>query len=283
MSLFIASLNSGSNGNCYYVGNESDAILVDAGISCRETEKRMTRLGLEMSKLRAIFVSHEHSDHITGIPGISKKFQLPVYITPPTFRDSRIPIQEHLVKTLLADTPVQIGALAITAFVKCHDAIDPHSFVVSDGTTQVGVFTDIGNCCAKVTTNFGLCHAVFLESNYCADMLEKGNYPYYLKRRISGEDGHLSNTQALDLFVKHRGSHLTHLILSHLSKNNNDPALVERLFREKAGETAIVVASRYAETAIYTITGSKVNTVTRKTLLRESARVQQLFLFDLMK
>ncbi|HTD93735.1 MAG TPA: MBL fold metallo-hydrolase, partial [Chitinophagaceae bacterium] len=91
MSLFISSLNSGSNGNCFYIGNDREAILVDAGISCRETEKRMKRLGLSMTKVRAIFVSHEHSDHITGIPALSRKYQVPVYITPGTRLGSNIP------------------------------------------------------------------------------------------------------------------------------------------------------------------------------------------------
>lgn len=86
MALFIASLNSGSNGNCYYIGNDRDAVLIDAGVSCRETERRMLRLGLSMKKIRAIFVSHEHSDHVSGITVLSKKYDLPVYITPPPYK-----------------------------------------------------------------------------------------------------------------------------------------------------------------------------------------------------
>src|SRR5882724_4443164 len=97
MSLFIASLNSGSNGNCYYIGSEDEALLVDAGISCRETEKRMKRLGLSMEKVKAIFVSHEHSDHITGIPVLAKKYQLPVYITEGTQVHGRLLLEQHLV------------------------------------------------------------------------------------------------------------------------------------------------------------------------------------------
>src|SRR5882762_8626709 len=102
MSLFITSLNSGSNGNCYYIGNDTEAVLIDAGISCRETEKRMKRLGLSMSIVKAIFVSHEHSDHITGIPNLSKKYQLPVFITKPTLTSSGIPIEKHLVHSFKA-------------------------------------------------------------------------------------------------------------------------------------------------------------------------------------
>src|SRR6202008_1369479 len=97
MSLFITSLNSGSNGNCYYVGNEQEAVLIDAGISCRETERRMKRLGLSMHKVKAIFVSHEHSDHMNGIAVLSKKYKLPVYIPPATLNNSGLDLEYHLV------------------------------------------------------------------------------------------------------------------------------------------------------------------------------------------
>src|SRR5688572_6137445 len=125
MSLFIASLNSGSNGNCFYIGNEQEAILVDAGISCRETERRMKRQGLTMEKVKAIFISHEHSDHITGVPGISKKYQLPVYITNTTLLNSGIPVEKHLVHSFSNAALVNIGGLAVKAFRKSHDASDP--------------------------------------------------------------------------------------------------------------------------------------------------------------
>src|SRR5687767_3038582 len=131
MSLFFTSLNSGSNGNCYYVGSSNEAVLVDAGISCRETEKRMQSLGLDMSSVKAIFISHEHSDHINGLRILSKKYQLPVYITNHTLRQSNVPIDQHLVRSFSADQPLTIGNLSVTAFKKHHDACDPHSFVVS--------------------------------------------------------------------------------------------------------------------------------------------------------
>lgn len=253
MSLFITSLNSGSNGNCYYIGNDKEAILIDAGISCRETERRMKNLELDMAKVKAIFVSHEHSDHITGVPGISKKFQVPVYITAATFANSRIPIEQHLLQSFEAGTPVTIGELSVTPFKKFHDAADPHSFIISGNKINIGVFTDIGHNCKEVIRYFKQCHAVFLESNYCEDMLEKGNYPYHLKQRISSDKGHLSNTQALDLFNTYRSKHLTHLVLSHLSKNNNTPEIVDALFNKHAAATKIIVASRYAATPVMQI------------------------------
>ena len=125
--------------------------------------------------------------------------------------------------------------------------------MISSNGINIGVFTDIGNCCDHVIAHFKKCHAVFLESNYCEDMLMNGGYPYILKKRISSDNGHLSNTQALELFTKYRGRQLTHLILSHLSKNNNSPELVDQLFRQQAGSTNIVVASRYEETSVYCI------------------------------
>jgi phosphoribosyl 1,2-cyclic phosphodiesterase len=253
MPLFITSLNSGSNGNCYYIGNDTEAVLVDAGISCRETEKRMKRLGLSMQRVKAIFVSHEHSDHITGIPGISKKYQLPVYITDATLKSSNIPIEKHLVQSFTGYNPVSIGALSVTAFPKFHDADDPHSFMVSCNHINIGIFTDIGSTCKHVINHFKQCHAAFLEANYCEDILANGNYPEFLKRRISGDNGHLSNAQALDLFLKYKGRQLTHLILSHLSKNNNSMKLVGDIFNEHAGSTKIIVASRYKETMVFCI------------------------------
>src|SRR4051812_22935252 len=144
MSLIITSLNSGSNGNCYYIGNENEAVFVDVGLSCREIEKRMARLGLDMKKVSAIFISHEHSDHIFGVQVLSKKYNLPVYITPATLKSSGLQLVAELVKNFHAHQPVSVGALTVTAFPKHHDASDPHSFIVSSSNTQVGIFTDIG-------------------------------------------------------------------------------------------------------------------------------------------
>lgn len=253
MALFITSLNSGSNGNCYYVGNHTEAVLIDAGISCRETEKRMKRLGLSMSNVKAIFVSHEHADHISGIRVLSKKHQVPVYSTIATLRSAGFIVEKSLLRYFTADQPVIIDGLTVTAFSKSHDASDPHSFMISSGGVNIGVLTDIGNCCKQVIRYFKQCHAAFLEANYCEDMLMNGSYPYILKKRISSDNGHLSNAQALELFTKYRGSQLSHLILSHLSKNNNKPELVDQLFRQQAGPTKIIVASRYEETTVFCI------------------------------
>ena len=251
MSLFISSLNSGSNGNCYYIGNDNEAILVDAGISCREIDKRLKRLNLSMQKIKAVFISHEHTDHTRGIYSLVKKYQLPVYITSATMKFSGLKLDNGFLRSFSSYLPVTIGDLSVTAFPKAHDAADPYSFTIACGSTRVGVFTDIGYVCEHVTKQFSTCNAVFLEANYDDLMLEQGSYPYHLKKRIRGGQGHLSNKQALELFKNHRSSSLSHLLLSHLSKNNNCPELVNELFTTHANGTKIIVASRFEETPVY--------------------------------
>jgi len=252
MQVFIASLNSGSNGNCYYVGNEREAILIDAGLSCRETEKRMARLGLSLNRVKAIFISHEHSDHIRGLSVLSKKYQLPIYVTEGTAKYCGL-IADGLCVRLRSYLPVHIGSLQITAFPKHHDAVEPHSFMISCGETRIGVFTDIGAPCEHLIRHFAQCHAVFLEANYDEEMLEQGRYPFYLKRRIRGGKGHLSNKQALELFISHKPAYMSHVLLAHLSKDNNCPRLAQQLFAQHAGDTHVSVASRYEESPVYCI------------------------------
>lgn len=226
---------------------------MDAGLSCRETEKRMRRLGLRMDKVKAIFISHEHTDHIKGVVILSRKYQLPVYITTDTMHNGGLSLEAAI--AFCAYTPVGIGGLTVTAFPKFHDAAEPHSFIVTGNEVTIGVFTDIGEPCEHLVKHFQLCHAAFLEANYDEQMLEQGRYPYHLKKRIKGGKGHLSNTQALELFKAHKPAFMSHLFLSHLSKDNNNPELVEKLFNEHAGNTHIVVASRFVETAVYNIGG----------------------------
>jgi phosphoribosyl 1,2-cyclic phosphodiesterase len=257
MSLQIASLNSGSNGNCYYIGTTTEAVLIDAGIPCREIEKRMKRLQLSLQRVKAVFVTHEHGDHIHGVPALARKHNIPVYITPDTLKEGNLKIPEPLVNSFSAYQAVAIGGLNITPFPKYHDAADPHSFIVEHQSTRVGVFTDIGLACRHVIYHFQQCHAAFLESNYDAELLESGSYPPALKSRIRGGRGHLSNAQALKLFLQHRPPYMSHLILSHLSRNNNKPELVEALFRPYAGTFQLEIASRYRESAVFTVEGGE--------------------------
>jgi phosphoribosyl 1,2-cyclic phosphodiesterase len=195
----------------------------------------------------------KHAQGKRGLTVLAKKYQLPVYITAATMQYGRLFLDEHLVKPFSGYQPVHIGDLCITAFPKFHDAAEPHSFTVSCNHVKVGVFTDIGAPCQHLIRHFKDCHAAFLEANYDEQMLAQGSYPYHLKRRITGGRGHLSNTQALELFKQHRPGYMSHLLLAHLSKDNNCPTLAREMFVPHAGSTEIIVASRYTETPVYTI------------------------------
>jgi phosphoribosyl 1,2-cyclic phosphodiesterase len=276
MALYITSLNSGSNGNCYYIGNDTEAVLVDVGLSCRETEKRMLNVGLDIKKVKAIFISHEHGDHIKGVSVLANKYNLPVYITSKTASNGPRLIS-HISKVFIADNSITIGSLQITAFTKHHDAIDPHSFIIQGFGVTVGVLTDIGKVCDEVIKYFSKCDAVFLEANYDEDMLENGRYPLHLKNRIRGGQGHLSNKEALDLFIKHRSPALSHLLLSHLSKENNSPEMAAELFEQHANGTKIIIASRFQSTEVFTIKGNSTYTTTAA---KEFTKPVQLGLFS---
>jgi phosphoribosyl 1,2-cyclic phosphodiesterase len=279
MALFVSSLNSGSNGNCYYIGNDRDAILVDAGLSRRETEKRLKRIGLSLRQISAIFITHEHGDHIHGIAGISRKYDIPVYLTARTLEQSGLQLRDGVARIFRAFEEIQIGSITVRGFPKIHDACDPHSFVVSCEGVTVGVFTDIGYPCDQMKKHFNQCHAAFLESNYDEDMLETGRYPWPLKNRIRGGYGHLSNKQALKFFQDHRPHYMSHLFLSHLSRENNSPDLVKDLFEREAGKTRIVIAGRYQETSLYRILDLNRNYTKKPLHSRAMLRQTQLSLF----
>jgi phosphoribosyl 1,2-cyclic phosphodiesterase len=218
----------------------------------------MKRLNLDIKRVRGIFISHEHADHVMGVKLLSQKHNLPVYITPLTLQSLGLNLPEHLVFSVRPNELVAFESITVTAFPKLHDAVDPHSFIVAGrddamNEIKVGVFTDIGKPCNHVITYFQQCNAAFLETNYDTEMLERGRYTQALKNRIRGGYGHLSNEQALGLFTNHRPSFMSHVFLSHLSQHNNSPQKVQMLFEPHAGSTTIIVASRYRETAVYTI------------------------------
>ncbi|MCX6282628.1 MAG: MBL fold metallo-hydrolase [Bacteroidetes bacterium] len=253
MPLYLASLNSGSNGNCYYIGNETEAVLIDAGISCRETERRMERLGLNIRNVKAIFITHEHTDHTRGVEVLSRKHSIAVYITAATHQSSGLMLSPELYRNFTSGNTIQIGAISVNPFPKQHDASEPHSFTVSSGGITAGVFTDIGSGCENVLYHFAQCNAAFLEANYDEKMLESGRYPLHLKRRIRGMKGHLSNDQALEIFTKHRSPQMKLLMLSHLSAENNHPQLAYNIFYPHAIGIKIVVASRHVESEVYAV------------------------------
>jgi phosphoribosyl 1,2-cyclic phosphodiesterase len=276
MSLFFASLNSGSNGNCYYVGNQQEGVLIDVGISGNQTVKRMKSIGLSMQKVKAIFISHEHTDHIIGAGTVAAKFKIPIYISSKTAQRAHRSLQGEI-HDIQSDCAITIGTLKVTPFSKIHDAIDPYSFIVSDGITTVGVFTDLGKVCDALIHYFKQCDAAFLEANYDEKMLENGTYPLALKNRIRGGKGHISNTEAFELFCNHKSDNLQYLVLAHLSKENNKPEIASTLFESNAMGTEIIVASRYYPSKVYELIKKGV-TDTPKT--RPFNKSKQLALFN---
>lgn len=209
---------------------------------------------------------------------LSKKYSLPVYTTATTLLHAGLRLQENLVRQFNAHEQILIGSISITPFPKLHDSCDPYSFIISSNYIKVGVFTDIGKACENVVNHFKQCNAAFLETNYDEEMLEQGDYPYYLKKRIKGGMGHLSNKQALDLFLKYKPSFMSHLFLSHLSKNNNCPKLVSQLFNIHAGGVQIIIASRDEAIPVYHINNIAHKTKNTKQVFTSMQQMEFSFL-----
>jgi len=249
--LKICAIASGSNGNCYYVGNSESAILVDAGISRKQILLRMEQKNLNPSILKAIFISHEHHDHCCGAKVLSKKLGIPVYVTPNTFHNCWKPHRPANTVFFNAGDTVKIGDFFIHTFSKKHDAADPCSFRVEYKHTNVGVFTDIGESCENIKYQLNKCHILFLESNYDEEMLWNGKYPEHLKARIDSEYGHLSNNQAKKLLENHHNPSLKLVILSHISQENNTPELVLSVFEEFKNQFNIEISNRHVAGEVF--------------------------------
>jgi phosphoribosyl 1,2-cyclic phosphodiesterase len=245
------SIASGSNGNCYYIAKADDAVLIDIGINTKHVELRMARLGLDPRKIKAIFITHEHTDHIRGLSVFCKRYHIPVYITSGSYAGSRLHLPEHLVHLIPTNAKVQIGQLKVLGIPKYHDAKEPCSFVVTDGITNISVMTDLGRGCDNVKHVIKHSDVLLLESNYDEEMLERGRYSYYLKNRIRGGWGHISNRVALELFLAHRTVRLKHLILGHLSAENNTVEKVWNTFKPYCPHTKLSIASRSEESELF--------------------------------
>jgi phosphoribosyl 1,2-cyclic phosphodiesterase len=242
--LTICAIASGSNGNCYYVGNSQEAILVDAGISARQTISRMRCRNLDPSRVKAIFISHEHADHTNGARVMSKRLKIPVFLTSQTYMAMYAHHRPMAPRFFKPGDEIVIGRFHVFPFLKQHDAAEPCSFRIAYNGLQTGIFTDIGSPCDNVISHFSQCHVAFLESNYDETMLWNGRYPWPLKKRIASEYGHLSNDQAYHLLVN-SGTRLREVFLSHLSAENNTPDTALKRFSELSGRIQIHMTSRH--------------------------------------
>lgn len=220
-------------------------MLIDAGISRKQILLRMAEKGLDPKKIKAVFISHEHSDHLRGALVLGKRLQVPVYMTSQTWLSAYPNLRPDNPRFFKPGEPVSIGEFTVYPFIKNHDAAEPCSFRIKYKNKNVGVFTDIGEPCDNVIQHLKLCNALFLETNYDEKMLWEGNYPYYLKRRIASENGHLSNRQAFDLLNSHSGENLKFVFLSHLSKENNTPEKAFAEIQSLSNRFEIKLTSRY--------------------------------------
>ncbi|MCU4176587.1 MBL fold metallo-hydrolase [Carboxylicivirga sp. N1Y90] len=248
----ICALASGSNGNCYYVGNEDEAVLIDVGISRRQVLKRMKEVKLNINKVKAIFISHEHADHIRGLRVLSDMNEIDAYLTKATFSKTRNDNQPKRIGIFKAGDIITVGNIKVHSFAKKHDAIDPTSFRVEIDGVNVGVLTDLGTADTIVKQQVKQCHALFLESNYDERLLEEGPYPIYLKNRVKSDRGHLSNDQAVKLVDSLKDTPLETILLSHISADNNQVEIAMKSFQMVSDRYKIYPTSRYAATPIYT-------------------------------
>jgi phosphoribosyl 1,2-cyclic phosphodiesterase len=246
----VCALASGSNGNCYYIGNNNEAVLIDAGISRRQIIDRMKSKGLNPNKVKAVFISHEHSDHYKGAKILSQKLNIPVYLSPQTLQRSFMNMRPDHTKTFIPGDSISIGDITVHSFLKQHDAIEPCSFRVEINNNHIGVFTDIGTACPNIKTHLNKCNFLFLESNYDDNMLQSGKYPAYLKKRVAGDFGHLSNEQAVKLVEDYAGKELKSIYLSHISADNNRGVIALDAFAHLSDKYAIHLTSRHAPSEV---------------------------------
>lgn len=247
----ICAIASGSNGNCYYIGNKTDAIIVDAGISGKEILSRIAKKNLDARKIKAVFISHEHSDHMRGVRGISQKLQIPIYLTTKTYFGAYKNLRPGSPRFFSPGDIFEIGGFKIYTFLKNHDAAEPCSFRIEYNEKNIGVLTDIGEACENVLETVKKCNALFLESNYDEKMLWEGRYPWFLKKRVASEVGHLSNDQAFELLEKHTDGNLQCVFLSHISKENNTHQKALERMDSLKDKFELKIASRFEPSEVF--------------------------------
>lgn len=224
----FSSLGSGSRGNATLVSKGDTHLLIDCGFSAKEAEKRLQQRGLSSADLTAILVTHEHSDHIAGVRVLAKKNQTPIWATVGTASNLADDVR-HLISSLNYHYRITFGSgvneVSVLPFPVPHDAREPCQFVFESGEHKLGLLTDTGMITPAIEAALSECDALLLETNHDVPMLDRGVYPAYLKQRVSGQQGHLNNEQAAGLLRSIDTSKLKHLVLMHISAQNNTPAL----------------------------------------------------------
>lgn len=222
----LMSIASGSSGNCIYVGNDNTHILIDTGISKKRVEEGLKKLELSPSDLNGIFITHEHSDHISGLGVLSRKYNVPIYSTRETIEAIKSyqtigKIDDDLFIEVEPDTGIAIEELTVKPFSISHDAVNPVGYRVEDSKAKIAVATDMGTYNDYIVENLTGLNGLVLEANHDIRMLQTGTYPYYLKQRILGNKGHLCNEMAGRLLDIILNENMKKVFLGHLSKENN--------------------------------------------------------------
>jgi len=233
MSVTVSVLASGSRGNCALVATTSTRILVDAGLSGRETYKRLRALGERVEDISAILITHEHSDHVAGLCRLATKLNVPVFITAPThhawkraLRDEEDAIpQLSKPEHFSAGRGFCVGDIEVMPFTIPHDAIDPVGFTFRAEGVKIGFATDLGYMPVSVRNHLRGCSVLLMESNHDVEMLRSGPYPWSVKQRVMSRVGHLSNDALAEFFSSDYDGGAEYLILAHLSEQNNHPEI----------------------------------------------------------
>lgn len=227
-------LASGSKGNSTVVATSRTSILVDCGLSCKETMKRMVAAGEDPLSISAIVISHEHSDHVNGLWVLARKLDVPVYMTGATYaewqhwardRETRIKPQLKKIEFFQAGKAFQIGDVTVSPFTIPHDAVDPVGFTFRAEGLKIGIATDLGYMPRSVVDNIRGCDGLMIESNHDLEMLRGGPYPWVVKQRVMSRTGHLSNAALAQFFSSDYDGSAAFLVLAHLSEANNHPDL----------------------------------------------------------
>lgn len=261
--LTLTTLASGSSGNCLLVSSGSTHLLVDAGISCRRICKALRTLGVEPESLSGVLVTHEHSDHISGLSTLTKQFHLPVYASRGTARQLcyRIAFLEDVLHPFAAGERLAVGGLEAGSFPTSHDASESVGYTITDGERKAVVATDLGVVTDVVYAHLRGAHLAVVEANHDVEWLTSGPYPYFLKERILGPYGHLSNEAGGELACAAAAAGAQTVLLAHLSSENNTPARaygVVRAALERGGavvdrDIRLAVAPRSETSPQYTV------------------------------
>jgi phosphoribosyl 1,2-cyclic phosphodiesterase len=252
MAAGITVLASGSGGNCTVVSSTRTRLLVDAGLSCRETFRRMRLARLEPESLNAILISHEHSDHICGVLVLAKKLRIPVYMTAATHQAWLRQVRQAFgatsampdVQTFHAGRSFEIGDIRVMPFTIPHDAADPVAFTFRADGAKLGVVTDLGYMPPNVCDHIQGCDALMIESNHDLEMLRGGPYPWAVKQRVMSRVGHLSNEALADFLLNVYDGAATYLVLAHLSEQNNHPEIARRAAERALGTRGGLLRNR---------------------------------------